>query len=56
MLEFWRVFPWDPSSEPGAPFSAAYIPLTTGRGRFDLPVDRSAVLYVAESVEHAIAE
>lgn len=37
-------------------FSPSFVPATTGRGRFDLSVDRSPVLYVAESPEHAIAE
>ena len=56
MTDLWRVFPWDPHADPGAPFSASFVPPTTGRGRFDLPVDRSPVLYVAESPEHAVAE
>lgn len=37
-------------------FSPSFVPRTTGRGRFDLPVDHSAVLYAAESADHAIAE
>lgn len=40
----------------GSPFSPSHIPPTTGRGRFDLPVACSPVLYLAESPEHAIAE
>ena len=56
MSLFWRVFPWDPDVKEGNPFSASYIPPTTGRGRFDLPPDCSPVLYLAESPEHAIAE
>lgn len=40
----------------GSLFSPSFIPPTTGRGRFDLPVACSPVLYVAESPEHAIAE
>ena len=56
MALFWRVFPWDPDVNEGRLFSPSYIPPTTGRGRFDLPVACSPVLYVAESPEHAIAE
>lgn len=56
MAHFWRVFPWDPDVNDGNLFSPSYIPPTTGRGRFDLPVACSPVLYVAESPEHAIAE
>lgn len=56
MTEVWRVFPWDPEAGSGEPFSPSYVPRTTGRGRFDLPVDHSPVLYVAESPEHAVAE
>ena len=40
----------------GRLFSPSHIPPTTGRGRFDLPLACSPVLYVAESPEHAIAE
>ena len=40
----------------GSLFSPSFIPPTTGRGRFDLPLACSPVLYVAESPEHAIAE
>lgn len=56
MALFWRVFPWDPDRPDGAPFSPSYVPHTTGRGRFDLPVACSPVLYLAESPEHAVAE
>lgn len=56
MANYWRVFPWDVSARPGAMFSPSFVPSTTGRGRFDLSVDKSPVLYVAESPEHAIAE
>ena len=56
MTSLWRVFPFDPAAEPGALFSSSFVPPTTGRGRFDLPVDRSPVLYVSESQEHAVAE
>ena len=56
MPAFWRVFPWDPDVNEGNLFSPSHIPPTTGRGRFDLPVACSPVLYVAESPEHAIAE
>ena len=40
----------------GRLFSPSFVPPTTGRGRFDLPLSCSSVLYVAESPEHAIAE
>ncbi len=56
VAHFWRVFPWDPDVNEGNLFSPSYIPPTTGRGRFDLPVACSPVLYLAESPEHAIAE
>jgi hypothetical protein len=53
---FWRVFPWDPAAEPGAPFSPQFIvpPERQTKGRFDLGT--SPVLYLAESPEHAVAE
>lgn len=50
----WRAFPWDPMAPAGEPFSASYIPERQGVGRFDL--QRSLVLYLAESPEHAVAE
>jgi hypothetical protein len=53
---FWRVFPWDPAAPDGAPFSARYVPPAgeqTG-GRFD--PGTVPVLYLAESLEHALAE
>ena len=56
MALLWRVVPWDPDVDEGRLFSRSYIPQTTGRGRFDLPVACSPVLYVAESPEHAVAE
>ena len=56
MALYWRVFPWDPDVNEGNLFSPSHIPPTTGRGRFDLPVACSPVLYVAESPELAIAE
>ncbi len=56
MAHLWRVFPWDPDVNRGRLFSPSYIPPTTGRGRFDLPVACSPVLYLAESPEHAVAE
>lgn len=56
MARFWRVVPWDPDVDEGRLFSPSHIPPTTGRGRFDLPVRCSPVLYTAESPEHAIAE
>lgn len=53
----WRVFPWDPQADPGAPFSSSYLPIQSGHGRFDLArrVDASA-WYFAEAPEHAVAE
>ena len=56
MVRFWRVIPWDPDVSEGRLFSPSYIAPTTGRGRFDLPVACSPVLYAAESPEHAVAE
>lgn len=56
MATFWRVFPWDRDGSDGGPFSPSHIPPTTGRGRFDLPVACSPVLYLAESPAHAVAE
>lgn len=56
MALFWRVVPCDPDVNEGSLFSPSHIPPTTGRGRFDLPLARSPVLYLAESPEHAIAE
>ena len=56
MAPFWRVIPWDPDVNEGSLFSPSHIPAITGRGRFDLPAACSPVLYVAESLEHAIAE
>jgi len=52
----WRVFPWDPAAADGNPFSPSFIPRSTGIGRFDLPVELSRQLYLAESEEHAISE
>ena len=49
----WRVFPWNPEAEDGAPFSASFVP-PQGHGRFDLR--STAVLYLAERREHAVAE
>lgn len=56
MTALWRVFPWDPDADPGDPFSPSYVPPCTGRGRFDLPLELSRVLYLAELPEHAVAE
>lgn len=56
MAVLWRVFPWNPDVDEGRPFSPSHVPPTTGRGRFDLPVACSPVLYVAEAPQHAIAE
>lgn len=53
----WRVFPWDPGADPGAPFSAAYLPPQSGHGRFDLPRrSEASTWYFAETPEHAVAE
>ena len=49
----WRVFPWDPEAEDGAPFSASFV-APQGGGRFDVP--GTPVLYLAERPEHAVAE
>jgi len=54
--ELWRVFPWDERASPGETFSPSFIPSSTGRGRFDLSRDRSSVLYLAESPDHAVGE
>lgn len=53
---FWRVFPWNPAAEQGAPFSPEYaVPAERQtKGRFDLGT--TPVLYLAESPEHAVAE
>lgn len=52
----WRVFPWDPGAADGARFSARYIPPagTQTGGRFDLGTP--ALLYLAETPAHAVAE
>jgi hypothetical protein len=50
----YRVFPWDPAAQAGMPFAPDYIPQHQGSGRFDLR--ESAVWYLAESPEHAVAE
>ncbi|MGQ0816302.1 MAG: RES family NAD+ phosphorylase [Gemmatimonadota bacterium] len=54
----WRVFPFDPAAREGEPFSAGFLPpaMTQGSGRFDLPDSGVAVMYLAESPEHAVAE
>jgi len=52
----WRVFPWDKRAIPGARFSPSFVPVPTGRGRFDLPRDLSNTLYLADSPEHAVGE
>lgn len=54
----WRVFPWDPAAAAGgasAAYSATHVPARQGAGRFDLGSD-AAVMYLAETPEHAIAE
>jgi hypothetical protein len=52
----WRVFPWDPHSPEGAPFSLRYVPPpgSQTKGRFDLGT--IPILYLAETPEHAVAE
>jgi len=50
------VFPWDAGAAPGARFSASHVPPASGRGRFDLPVEVSPVLYAAVTPDHAVAE
>ena len=52
----WRVFPWDDRAVPGARFSPSFVPVPTGRGRFDLPRELSNTLYLADSPEHAVGE
>ena len=52
----WRVFPWDASAAESERFSAAFVPMPQGSGRFDLPGNVRGVTYFAESPEHAIAE
>jgi hypothetical protein len=52
----WRVFPWDPAAADGEPFSPSYVPPYQGHGRFDLPPDRTALMYLAEDPVHAVAE
>lgn len=52
----WRAFPWNPDAAPGAPFSPGYVAPYQGNGRFDLPSEPEAVLYLAEDPVHAIAE
>ncbi len=54
MTPLYRVFPWDPDALAGMPFAADYIPQHQGSGRFELR--DSAVWYLAESPEHAVAE
>ena len=49
----WRVFPWDPEAEDGAPFSASFVPVQ-GAGRFDVP--GVPVCYLGEFPEHAVGE
>ncbi|MFQ5704709.1 MAG: RES family NAD+ phosphorylase [Gemmatimonadales bacterium] len=51
----WRVFPWDPAAPLGAPFSLTHVQPQQTSGRFDLGI-RPAVLYLAESPEHAVGE
>lgn len=51
----WRVFPYDVTASPHAPFTADCRPVGQGAGRFDIP-DVTPVWYFAESPEHAVAE
>lgn len=48
------MFPWERSARDGEPFSPRYVPVPQGSGRFDL--GDTPVWYLAESVEHAVAE
>jgi hypothetical protein len=54
---FWRVFPWDSSAQPGAPYTPEFV-LPAGTqtgGRFDLGT--TPTLYLAlEDPSHALAE
>jgi hypothetical protein len=54
---FWRVFPWDATAPPGAPYTAEFVlpaGVQTG-GRFDLGI--SPTLYLAlENPAHALSE
>jgi hypothetical protein len=52
----WRAFPYDPQAEEGRPFSASFVPAAQGSGRFDMPGEPSAILYLAETAEHAVGE
>ena len=54
--ELWRAFPWDPGAPAGKRFSITYVTPLQGKGRFDLPGVPAAVLYLAETPEHAVAE
>lgn len=56
MSTFWRVFPWDPHAPDGAPFSARYVPPASSQtgGRFNF--EGTAILYLAQSPAHAVAE
>lgn len=52
----WRVFPWDAAAAEGERYTATYVPSGKGNGRFDLPRMPGAVIYCAESPEHAVGE
>ena len=56
-IRLWRIFPWDPTADPGEAFSnRSWAPRERqGAGRFDLPA-QSAVLYLAETAAHGYAE
>jgi hypothetical protein len=54
---FWRVFPWDATAPPGAPYTPEYVlpaGVQTG-GRFDLGTSPTLDLAL-ESPAHAVAE
>lgn len=53
-MTLYRAFPFDPAAAAGLPFAADHVPRSQGSGRFDRP--DGAVWYLAESVEHAVAE
>lgn len=57
MTALWRVLPWDPDARAGAPYSPGYLPVQSGQGRFDLPLQGGASSwYFAETPEHAVGE
>lgn len=55
-MRLWRVFPYNPGAEPGAPGHPLFVPrLLQGAGRHDNP-DLYGALYLSESPLAAIAE